>query len=48
MILNVIEVAIPWNEAIINSENFDKNTDPGYIHAPFDYKMLRSMHWQKQ
>jgi hypothetical protein len=36
--LNIVVVTISWNEAIINPEKFDKNSNPSYIHAPFNSK----------
>jgi hypothetical protein len=36
--LYIVEVIIPWNDAIVNSGSFDKNSDPSYIYAPFDSK----------
>jgi hypothetical protein len=36
--LNIVEVTILWNDAIINSDKFEKNSDPNYIHAHFDSK----------
>jgi hypothetical protein len=36
--LNITEVIIPRNVAVINPEKIDANSDPSYIHAPFDSK----------
>jgi hypothetical protein len=36
--LNIVEVNIPWDDAIINPDKFEKNSDPSYIHVPFDSK----------
>jgi hypothetical protein len=39
--LNIVEVNIPWNDAIINPNKFDKTSDPSYIHASFDSKYVQ-------
>jgi hypothetical protein len=36
--LNIVEVTILLNDAIINSDKFDKNSDPSYMHVHFDSK----------
>jgi hypothetical protein len=36
--LNIVEITILWNEAIINSDRFEKNSDPNYIHVHFGSK----------
>jgi hypothetical protein len=46
--LNIVDINILWKDTIINPDKFDTNLDQGYIHAPFDYKMFTSLHWQKQ
>jgi hypothetical protein len=36
--LNIVEVTVLWNDAIINPDKFDNNSDPSYIQSPFDSK----------
>jgi hypothetical protein len=37
----LIEVTIPLNGVAINSEKFERNTNPNYMHSPFDLKDVK-------
>jgi hypothetical protein len=39
--LNIAGVTFPWNDANINPDKFDNDSDTSYIHPPFDSKYVQ-------